>query len=100
MRGLERVRAFIRRNVVATVPDALDLCLSCGRVRCSAAEVRHCPERQRRAAELAEAAYPASTAFASCTTASSAPDAKGDASPAEATSAVNGAEPPRPQSAT
>ena len=101
--GLERIRDFIRRNVVDTVPDEMDMCLSCGRPACSAGEYARCAPRLARAAELRRAAaegYVASTASASRTTASSAPGAKGEANPAEATSAVKGAEPPRPHSAT
>ena len=99
--GLNRIRDFIRRNVVDTVPNDVDMCLSCGKPACSAADFTACRPRLDRAAELGRAAvYDASTAFASRTTASSAPGAKGDASPAEATRPVKGAEPPRPQSAT
>jgi hypothetical protein len=100
--GLGRIRDFIRRNVVDTVPDAMDMCLSCGKPTCSAAEFATCGPRLARAAELqaGAAGYAASTAPASRTTASSAPGAKGEASPAEATSPVKGAEPPRPHSAT
>ena len=97
-----RIRDFIRRNVVDTVPDEMDMCLSCGKPTCSAAEFATCRPRLDRAAELQGMAgsYSARTASASRTTASSAPGAKGEASPAEATSPVKGAEPPRPQSAT
>ena len=102
--GLDKIRDFIRRNILDTVPDDLDMCLSCGRSACSAQEFAHCAPRLARAAELRRereaAAYAASTASASLTTASSAPGAKGETSPAERTSAVKGAEPPRPQSAT
>jgi hypothetical protein len=99
---LARLRDFIRRNVVDTVPDAMDMCLSCGKPACSAAEYAHCVPRLARAAELGQAAggYTANTASASLTTASSAPGAKGEASPADRTSSVKGAEPPRPHSAT
>jgi hypothetical protein len=99
---LDRIRNFIRRNVVDTVPDAMDMCLSCGKPACSAAEFATCGPRLAREAELRRATgdYDASTASASRTTASSAPGAKGEASPAEATSPVKGAEPPRPHSAT
>lgn len=100
--GLDRIRDFIRRNVIDTVPDAMDMCLSCGKPACSAIEFAACRPRLAREAELRRAAedYPASAASASRTTVSSAPEAKGEASPAEATSPVKGAEPPRPQSAT
>lgn len=100
--GLDRIRDFIRRNVIDTVPDGMDMCLSCGRPACSEAEFATCRPRLDRAAELRRSArgYAASTASASRTTASSAPGAKGEVSPADATSPVKGAEPPRPQSAT
>ena len=100
--GFDRIRDFIRRNIVDTVPDEMDMCLSCGKPACSAAEFATCRPRLARAAELraTAAGYDASTASASRTTASSAPGAKGEASLAEVTSPVKGAEPPRPQSAT
>lgn len=100
--ALARLRDFIRRNVVATVPDAMDMCLSCGKPACSAAEYAHCAPRLARAAELerAAASYAANTASASLTTVSSAPCVKGEASPADCTNSVKGAEPPRPHSAT
>ena len=100
--SLDRIRNFIRRNLIDTVPDEMDMCLSCGKPACSAAEYAQCAPRLARAEALRQAAegYDASTVSASRTTASSAPGAKGEASPAEATSPVKGAEPPRPQSAT
>ena len=108
---LGSIRDFLRRNVIDTVPEAMDMCLNCGRPHCSGAEFDHCAPRLARETELREASetelraaragdQPASTASASRTTASSAPGAKGEASPAEATSCVKGAEPPRPHSAT
>ena len=91
---LDRLRRFIRRNIVDTVPAGLEACLDCGQVRCAGPTFATCPRR------LARADYRASAASASRTTSSSAPAAKGDASPAEPTSAWKGALPPRPHSAT
>jgi hypothetical protein len=94
------LRDFIRRNILDTVPPSMDLCLSCRKAECSAAEFSQCGPRRQRAAALQAEAHAASTASASRTTASSAPGANGETSPAEATSAWKGAAPPRPQSAT
>jgi hypothetical protein len=94
------LRDFIRRNIPDTVPPSMELCLGCRRAECSAVEFAQCAPRPERAAALRAEAHAASTASASRTTASSAPGAKGETSPAEATSAWNGAAPPRPQSAT
>jgi hypothetical protein len=115
--ALEWIRDFIRRNIVDTVPDQLDHCLSCGKPECPAAAYGVCAARiaravtlgqERAAAEaaaqqaplVADRAYPVSAACASRTTASNAPGAKGEMRPAERTNSVNGATPPRPQSAT
>ena len=100
---LQRLRDFIRRHVVAPVPDAMNMCLSCSQVDCTAEEYAICGPRLARAERLRQArekaAQASSAASASATTSRSAPGTKGEASPAEATSAVKGAEPPRPQSA-
>lgn len=100
--SLEWLRDFIRRNVVDTVPDDMDMCLSCGKPSCSATEFAACRPRLERAAELRRVAvdYDESTVRVSRTTIPSAPGAKGEASLAQATSLVKGAEPPRLQSAT
>jgi hypothetical protein len=57
---LDWIRDFIRRNVVDTVPDDMDMCLSCGKPSCSAAEFAACRPRLERAAELERVAvdYP------------------------------------------
>lgn len=93
-------RAFIRKHLIATVPDAMDLCLTCRAAECSAAEYRACRPRVARAEALAAIRQAESTASASRTTASSAPGLKGETSPADSTSDWNGAAPPRPHSAT
>lgn len=101
---LPRLRSFIQRHIVAPVPDEMNMCLSCNQVDCSAAEYDACTPRLARAERLrrepAATVYIApSSASASSTTLRSAPGTKGELSPAEATSSVKGAEPPRPQSA-
>lgn len=48
----ERLLRFIRRNLVANVPPALDLCFSCREPRCDAEAVRRCAARRQRQAEL------------------------------------------------
>ncbi|MDN3566944.1 hypothetical protein ACFQY5_06930 [Paeniroseomonas aquatica] len=49
---------FVRRHLVETVPEAMDLCLSCKQAQCSPEHFRQCRPRQDRAEELraAEAA--------------------------------------------
>jgi hypothetical protein len=54
------IRDFIRRNLVAEVPAAMDLCLSCKQPKCSAERFRHCARRLEREADLAAPAQPAS----------------------------------------
>ena len=78
---------FIRRHLVDTVPRALDLCMSCHKPQCSSSELRSCLPRLTRAARLEAADQAERAASASRTTASRAPGAKGEISPAEATSA-------------
>jgi hypothetical protein len=100
---LPRLHSFIQRHIVAPVPDAMNLCLSCNQVDCSAEEYDACGPRLARAERLRRerdaTVQPPSNASASSTTLRSAPGAKGELSPAEATSSVKGAEPPRPHSA-
>jgi hypothetical protein len=48
----DRIRSFLKRNLIDTVPDEMDQCLDCGRPRCSAAEYRACAARLARADEL------------------------------------------------
>ena len=91
---------FLRRHLVDSVPEAMTLCLTCGKPECSGAEFRGCQPRIALAAELAARRQPESAASASRTTASSAPGSKGETSPADLTSAWNGAAPPRPHRAT
>jgi hypothetical protein len=70
-----------------TVPEEMDLCLTCRKPTCSSAEYRNCQPRMARAAELAAEGQAASAASASLTTVSSAPGSKGETSPADLTSA-------------
>jgi hypothetical protein len=79
--------AFIRKHLVKTVSEEMDLCLTCRKPTCSATEYRNCEPRRVRAAELAAERQAASAASASLTTASSAPGSKGETSPADLTSA-------------
>ena len=50
--ALSAWRGFIRRNIVDTVPDAMEMCLSCGRPACSAVEFAACAPRLARAEAL------------------------------------------------
>jgi hypothetical protein len=47
-----RLRDFIARNIVADVPDEMDLCLSCKQASCSTREYRDCARRLERLADL------------------------------------------------
>ena len=46
------LRDFIRRHVVATVPDEMDLCLSCKQPACTAVAFRQCAHRLQRLEDL------------------------------------------------
>jgi hypothetical protein len=52
------IRDFIRRNLVADVPAAMDLCLSCKQPNCSAERFRNCARRLQRQADIEAAQQP------------------------------------------
>jgi hypothetical protein len=43
---------FIRKHLVDTVPEAMDLCLSCKQAQCGPEGFRHCGPRLARVKEL------------------------------------------------
>ena len=51
----EKLRGFIRREVIDDCPPTLDLCLDCGELECSRGRFDDCVRRKTRAAQIVNA---------------------------------------------